>query len=840
MRRTGRSFRRSAAAVTAAAAVVLSMTAVPQAGAEPVSAPPPGVVTVPGGVPQATSPDGAAPSVWLPGSYGLATIKRLLDTRTGRPLAAMGSTSLSVVGGSTGVPAQGVTAVQVTITVVNPTAAGNISAGADGAVTLSTSRVNFAPGQVVANNALLPVSSDGRIQLTNYSRGTTDVLVDISGYVLGGDQVYSGGTVPVAQTRLLDTRTVRAVAPLETVTVPVAGAATGHVPDDAAMVWVNLTAVSPTVAGDLQAYPAGDPIPGTSTLNFAKGQTVANAALVPVGDDGAITVRNESRGSTQILVDVVGYVQGDVNPFGAVAAGDTLALDPFRVLDTRTGVGAPRGAVAPGATVGVTVAADQVAELAPPGVAAVIANVTVTSPTQFGNLTAFASGRTRPSASTLNFVAGQTVANGAVIPVGADGRINIWNSSRGSAQVIVDITGWVWADDQIEIARSVYSWGDNTSGQLGRTTTTDASKATPTQIPGLTAVAGASGSGAVTGTTPSGTTYAVTLDGSAWSWGSNTDGALGDPSITAASTATPAKIPGLSNVVQIVGGGQADGGGTAAYALDADGAVWAWGDNSKGQLGRPLSTPNSATPLRVPGLGYVRSLAAGNGTAYAVTSTRAVMAWGDNTSGALGQPLSPTPVTTPTQVPGLSKVYGVAATAQSAIARQTDGTVKSWGDNGVGQLGRATTGSAPDPVPAAVAVTGTTLITGNLDTVYVADRAGALRTFGTNSLGQLGQGLTPDGAPHPTPGVVTFPAGTELSTVAALGVNGYVVDSTGQLWSWGANNVGALGTGTVGGPPAVTPVQAGSVDDGIFDVWGGVTSLSPLGFSSNPLAVPAA
>jgi hypothetical protein len=72
---------------------------------------------------------------------------------------------------------------------------------------------------------------------------------------------------------------------------------------------VNLTVTEPSAAGHLTAYPSGTALPGVSNVNFTKGLTVANFAIVPIGADGRITVRNSSTGPIHLVVDVFGYVR---------------------------------------------------------------------------------------------------------------------------------------------------------------------------------------------------------------------------------------------------------------------------------------------------------------------------------------------------------------------------------------------------------------------------------------------------------------------------------------------------------------------------------------------------
>lgn len=115
------------------------------------------------------------------------------------------------------------------------------------------------------------------------------------------------------------------------------------------------------------------------------------------------------------------------------------SMDPRRILDTRSGVGAPARGVGPGGTVALQIAG--AAGISGTGVSAVALNITVTEPSTGGFLTAWPSGTSRPLASNLNFGPGETVANLVVVKVGADGKVNLFNSA-GSAHFVADVAGW--------------------------------------------------------------------------------------------------------------------------------------------------------------------------------------------------------------------------------------------------------------------------------------------------------------------------------------------------------------------------------------------------------------
>ncbi|WP_284991109.1 hypothetical protein, partial [Arthrobacter sp. efr-133-TYG-120] len=164
--------------------------------------------------------------------------------------------------------------------------------------------------------------------------------------------------------------------------------------------------------------------------NFGVGQTVANSVTVPVGADGKVTLFNRSAGSTDLIADVSGYYLSGA----PVVPGAFAPLAPSRMLDTRGGV--PAGADAP-----VSFQVGGVSGI-PANVSAVVFNLTVTGPQSFGFVSAFASGTERPNASNVNFGVGQTVANSVTVPVGADGKVTLFNRSAGTTDLIADVSGY--------------------------------------------------------------------------------------------------------------------------------------------------------------------------------------------------------------------------------------------------------------------------------------------------------------------------------------------------------------------------------------------------------------
>ncbi|MFJ3926100.1 hypothetical protein [Streptomyces sp. NPDC090022] len=131
----------------------------------------------------------------------------------------------------------------------------------------------------------------------------------------------------------------------------------------------------------------------------------------------------------------------EVNQLAITTAGTEFTPHaPTRLLDTRDGTGAASAAaVAPFGTVRVKVGGNSGI---PAGVSAVALNLTVTNTASGGHITAYPSGEERPTTSNVNFVAGQTVPNMSIVPVGEDGYVELYNRSGGQADLIADVTGY--------------------------------------------------------------------------------------------------------------------------------------------------------------------------------------------------------------------------------------------------------------------------------------------------------------------------------------------------------------------------------------------------------------
>jgi hypothetical protein len=347
------------------------------------------------------------------------------------------------IAGRGGVPASGVAAVIMNVTVTNTTGSGYLVVYPKGVARPIASNVNWTAGQTVPNLVEVPLGADGKVTVYN-SAGATDVVFDVAGYVSTSDQSVGSSGLYNARvpSRLLDTRTglggATTVGAGGTVSLQVTGR--GGVPaTGVSAVVLNVTATGATASSYVTVWPDGAARPLASNLNFVAGQTVPNRVMVPVGTGGKVDLYNFA-GNVDLVVDVGGYFT-DASSGGT---GSALApLAPARILDTRDGTGGVSSPLASGVVLAVQVAG---LKGVPPMQAgtppkAVVLNVTVTNPTASSYLTLWPDGNLPPLASDLNYRRGQTMANLVVVQVGADGKVRLFNPA-GSVDVVIDIVGW--------------------------------------------------------------------------------------------------------------------------------------------------------------------------------------------------------------------------------------------------------------------------------------------------------------------------------------------------------------------------------------------------------------
>lgn len=221
----------------------------------------------------------------------------------------------------------------------------------------------------------------------------------------------------------------------------------GAVPATATAVVLNVTALA---AGntDIRAYPAGGSVPLASNVNAISGQTVPNLVTVPLSQDGQVGLFS-SGGPVHLLADIAGYYLPGTDADGYAP------LAPARVLDTRSGLGAPAGPLEAGGVrdlqvTGALPTADGGTVTVPADASAVVLNVTGTGVSASTDVRVYptpadTSTATVPTVSNLNLTRGQTAANLATVKVGASGTVRLRNNA-GTLSLIVDVAGYYAPD----------------------------------------------------------------------------------------------------------------------------------------------------------------------------------------------------------------------------------------------------------------------------------------------------------------------------------------------------------------------------------------------------------
>ena len=388
-------------------------------------------------------------------TFHALTPARLQDTRSGPPYTtvdALGAgggpvgpaqTIELAVRGRGGVPAHGAGSVALNITATDATSATFVTVFPGGGARPNASTINVVPGRTVANSTIVRLGPDGTVSLYNHL-GDVHLVIDVLAWVPVGP-AFTG----VDPARLLDTRTGAGTATVDGLFVGGGARSAGSTLDLAILgrggvpaagvgsVALNVTVTEPDAATFVTVHPAGTSRPTASNLNAAAGATAAAMAIVPVGSTGAVSLF-QFAGNAHVVVDVLGWFPTSASFTGVV---------PARLADTRSGAGISTvdgsvvggGAVAAAGTLDVPVLGR--GSVPSSGVGAVVLNVTITEPEVATYVTVHPAATSRPIASNLNAVPGDTVANTVIVPVGAGGSVSLFQFA-GSAHLVVDVLGW--------------------------------------------------------------------------------------------------------------------------------------------------------------------------------------------------------------------------------------------------------------------------------------------------------------------------------------------------------------------------------------------------------------
>jgi alpha-tubulin suppressor-like RCC1 family protein len=369
----------------------------------------------------------------------------------------------------------------------------------------------------------------------------------------------------------------------------------------------------------------------------------------------------------------------------------------------------------------------------------------------------------------------------------------------------------------------LYAFGWNRYGQLGIEANSGTGE--PNPIPALVSLPGGSGEVAQIAASPY-HSLAVTSTGQFYAFGRNSFGELGSTTNngTEEPNPTPALVtlPGASGPVTQIAASRYH-----SLAVTSTGQLYAFGLNKRGQLGNATNNdteePNPTPALvTLPGAsGPVTQIAAGGGFSLASTSTGQLYAFGINNRGQLGISTNsgtgePNPTPALVTLPGASgPVTQIAAGGGFSLASTSTGQLYGFGNNRFGQLGSTINNETeePNPTPALVTLPGasgpvTQIAAGDAYSLVLTS-TGQLFAFGVNREGQLGSTINNETyKPNPTPALVTLPGASGPVTQIAAGTQSLALTSTGQLYGFGNNHFGQLGSTINNGTENPNPMPA--------------------------------
>jgi len=339
---------------------------------------------------------------------------------------------------------------------------------------------------------------------------------------------------------------------------------------------------------------------------------------------------------------------------------------------------------------------------------------------------------------------------------------------------------------------SAWAWGLATNGRLGDGSTID--RSSPVSVVGgfsdwiQISAGGAHNLG-------------LRANGSAWAWGLNDLGRFGNNSSTARSSPVSV-VGGFSDWVQV------SAGGAHSVGLRAGGSAWAWGSNANGRLG-DHSTTNRSSPVSVVGgfLDWVQ-VSAGNEHSIGLRAGGSAWAWGNNGSGRLGDGTITDRSSPVSVIGGFQDWVQISAGGAHSAALRAGGSAWSWGRNLYGQLGDNSNTNRSSPVSVIGGFDDWVQISAGTYHTIALRANGSAWAWGSNANGRLGDHSTTNRS-SPVSVVGGFSDWVHISPGYAHTI---ALRANGSAWAWGSNSFGELGDGSTTDKSSPVSVVGGFLD----------------------------
>jgi len=336
----------------------------------------------------------------------------------------------------------------------------------------------------------------------------------------------------------------------------------------------------------------------------------------------------------------------------------------------------------------------------------------------------------------------------------------------GSAWVLLIVTADI----------SAWAWGLNTNGRLGDNTT--AARSSPVSVVGgfLDWVQISAGNEH---------SVALRANGSAWAWGNNNEGRLGDSS-TINRSSPVSVVGGFQDWVQI------SASDIHSLALRAGGSVWAWGNNGSGRLGDNTTIAKSSPVSIVGGFQDWVQISAGGAHSVALRANGSAWAWGSNLNGRLGDNTITNRSSPVSVIGGFLDWVQISAGRSHSAALRANGSAWAWGYNGSGRLGDDTTTTTSSPVSVVGGFNDWVQISAGYAHTIALRANGSAWAWGYNGSGRLGDDTLIDKS-SPISVVSGF---SDWVQVSAGRYHSAALRADGSAWAWGSNGNGRLGDNT--------------------------------------------